>query len=368
MQKSCLNCPVEFAEDAFGESPKLAELLSGLGGESGMPKVLIVADANVVQRTEGIGARIGKYVQTHGISLAGSPVVLSGGEKIKADNLQSALKVMSAALDAKLGKRDCILAMGGGSLLDVAGYAAAQVRGGIRIVRMPTTPAAMIDAAFADYAAVDSASVKDALRVPSAAAAIVIDTAFARTVLDGVWRGGIGEAVRLASVTDGTLMKKLVKWTDAYRSRDMDALSEMVKAAVAVRAKKGSTPFAEWCAMRLESISGYKLPHGYAVAIGICVDTLYAVKKGYMKAKDRDLIRGVLENCGALDGLVHSQHALGQTDRVLCGLDAWRLSTAEPGIVVPAGIGKSMVDVSPDRAVYENVLKELSAVAPVPEI
>ena len=368
MQKNCLNCRVEFAEDVFGESPKLAEVLADLGGEAGMPRVLIVADSNVVQRTEGLGSRIGKYVQTHGITLAGSPVVLSGGEKIKADNLQSALKVMSAALDARLGKSDCILAIGGGSLLDVAGYAAAQVRGGVQIVRMPTTPAAMIDAAFADYAALDSMSVKDALRVPSVAAAVVIDIAFAKTVLDGVWRGGIGEAVRLASVTDGTLMKKLVKWADAYRSRDLDVLSETVKAAVAVRAKKGPTDFAEWCAMRLESISGYKLPHGYAVAIAICVDASYAVEKGYLKAKDKDLICGVLETCGALDGLVHSQHTLGQPERVLCGLDAWNLSATSPGLVLPAGVGKSVVDDAPDRSAYEKVLKSLSTLAPAPEI
>ena len=368
MQKSCLNCRVEFVDDVFGESPKLAEILSDLGGASGMPKVLIVADANVVQRTEGLGSRIGKYVQTHGIGLAASPVVLPGGEKIKADNLQSAFKVMSAALDAKLGKDDCILAIGGGSLLDVAGYAAAQVRGGVQIVRMPTTPAAMIDAAFADYAAVDSVSVKDALRVPCQAAAVVIDTQFAKTVLDGVWRGGIGEAVRLAAVMDAPLMKRLAKGAEAYRSRDLEALSETVRAAVAVRAKKGATTFAQWSAMRLEAISGYKLPHGYAVAIGILVDTAYAVEKGCLKAKDRATLCGVLETCGALDGLAHSQHTLGQSDRVLLGLDAWFLSAGNAGLVIPAGLGKSTVEIAPDRALYEKVLKDLSTVAQQPEI
>jgi len=368
MRKNCLSCRVEFVDDVFGESKKLAEVLADIGGEAGQPKVLIVADANVVQRTEGLGARIGKYVQTHGLRLAGNPVVLSGGEKIKADNLQSALKVMSAALDAKLGRNDCILALGGGSLLDVAGYAAAQVRGGVRLVRMPTTPAAMIDAAFAEYAAVDSASVKDALRVPSAAAAVVVDTTFAKTVLDGVWRGGIGEAVRLAAVTDGPFVKKLVKWADAYRRRDMATLGEIVRAADAVRTKKGSTSFAEWIAMRLESVSGYKLPHGYAVSIGICADTGYAAARGLLTAKDRDMICGVLEKCGALDGLAHSRHILSQPDNVLFGLDAWRLSSDGSGIVLPAGLGKQTVDAEPDRETYAKVLKELSAVASSPEI
>ena len=71
---------------------------------SDAPRVLIVADLNVVQRNEGIGSKIGRYVQAHGIRLAGSPVVIAGGEKAKADNLQSALKVISAILSAQLGR------------------------------------------------------------------------------------------------------------------------------------------------------------------------------------------------------------------------------------------------------------------------
>ena len=210
MQKSCFSYPVEFTDDAFGESPVLAETLKKASGSEN-PRVLIVADLNVVQRTEGLGAKIGRYVQAHGICLAGSPVVMAGGEKVKADNLQSALNVVSAILSAKLGRNDIVLALGGGTVLDVAGYAAAQARGGVKIVRMPTSPAAMMDAAFADYAAVDSASVKDALRVPSVPAAVVIDFSFAASVLDGVWRGGVAEAVRLAVASDATLLKKLKK-------------------------------------------------------------------------------------------------------------------------------------------------------------
>ena len=95
--------------------------------------------------------------------------------------------------------------------IDVAGYAAAQIRGGVKVVRVPTTPAAMMDAAFAEDAAVDSPAVKDALRVPCPPAAVVIDPKFAATVLDGVWRGGIGEAVRQAAVRDGALMKRIAK-------------------------------------------------------------------------------------------------------------------------------------------------------------
>ena len=360
MQKSCFNYPVEFVEDAFGDSDVLAETLRTVTG-SDEPKVLIVADMNVVQRIEGLGSKIGRYVKDHGIRLAGSPVVLAGGEKIKADNLQSALKIVSEMLQAKIGRDDVVLAIGGGTLLDVAGYAAAQVRGGVKLVRLPTTPAAMMDAAYAEFAAVDSATVKDALRVPSVPAAVVIATGFAASVLDGVWRGGIGEAVRLAAASDSALLKKVESLADAYRNRDGSALSEIVRAVHAVRAKKGGTRLAQWAALRLESMSGYKLPHGYAVSIGVCIDLGYAVQKGLMKPADRDRVVGLLRSCGALDGLVHSGHLLGQDDNLLCGIDAWTLAFGIEAFPVCRGLGKSGVISAPDREVYRMVLRGLSA-------
>ena len=361
MQKSCYSYPVEFVEDVFGESSVLADLLKKATG-SDEPKVLIVADMNVVQRTEGLGTKIGRYVQAHGIRLAGSPVVMAGGEKIKADNLQSALQVVSAILTAKLGLNDVVLALGGGTILDVAGYAAAQVRGGVKIVRIPTTPAAMMDAAFAEYAAVDSASVKDALRVPSVPAGVLIDVKFASTVLDGVWRGAVGEAVRQAVAMDAALMKKLVKLAPAYSAREGVALSEMVEAVVASRLKKGASSLALWFALRLESMSGYKLPHGYAVPIGICQELAYSVETGTLKADARDKVVELLRTCGALDGLSHSVHLVGQADNLLAGLDAWALSTGGAERMVCGGIGKLVDEQEANREVLRKVFKELVSI------
>lgn len=349
---------VLFAEDVFAEdNPAFANLLKELTG-SDEPRVLMVADGNVVQRTEGLGTRIGKYVQTYGIKLAATPIVLGGGEKIKSDNLQSAQKVMAAALEAKVGAADVMLAMGGGTILDVAGYVSAQVRGGVKLVRMPTTVAAMLDAAFAEEAALDSPVVKNALRVPCPPAAVVIDPKFAATVLDGVWRGGIGEAVRQAAVRDGALMKKLVKSVEALKNRDMAVMGEIVRACAESRVKKGGSDFALWSAHRLESMSGYKLPHGYAVPMGICIDCAYAVEKGLMKEEDQETICRVLADCGALDGLAHSHHLMTQPDSILFGLDAWRLATGREAVLVPAGVGKSQLVEAPDREAFKKVIKE----------
>ena len=355
--------PIKVVEDVFAEgNSTLAETLGTLVS-GGMPRVALVADANVVQRTEGLGRKIGKYFQDHGITLAAPPVIIPGGEKTKADNFQSALLVASALLDAKIGVNDIVVALGGGTVLDVAGYAAAQVRGGLRVLRMPTTPAAMIDAAFAENAPLDSPAVKDAFRVRCEPAAVVIDTLFAKTVLDGVWRAGFGESVRYAAVHDSPLMKRLAKRAAAIRERDYEALRDTVAECVASRAGAPSSPFALWCAARLEAMSGYKLPHGYAVAIAICVECAYAVKKGLMKEADQELVCRTLADCGALDSLAHSHHLLSHSESLLRGLDAWALSNGSEAIPLPGALGKAVEEASPDRAAYVEVIADFLSVS-----
>lgn len=355
--------PIRISEDLFDvENTIVVETLREVTGVE-KPRVMLVADANVVQRTEGLGTRIGKYVQAHGIELAGAPVVLSGGEKIKTDNFQSVFRITTAALEAKVGVADVMMVLGGGSLLDVAGYAAGQVRGGVRLVRVPTTVAAMVDAALAETAAVNSPAVKDAMRITSRPAAVLIDPTFAKTVLDGVWRGGIGEIIRQASVLDGTLMKRLAKNAEALRNRDAELLSEVLRDLLAARVKKGRTDFALWSAARLEAMSGYKLPHGYAVPIAVCIDSAYAVEKGYLKESDQELIGKALAECGALDGLSHSQHLLSQAENILFGLDSWRLVTGSEAIPLPGGVGKSVVEETPDREAFQKVIKAFLAVS-----
>ena len=355
MRKNSLSYPVEFTTDVFGkDNDALAEMLRRVTG-SERPRVMLVADMNVVQHADGLGTKIGAYVQAHGIELAAAPVVIAGGEKIKCDSLRSAVQVVSAALDAKIGCRDVMLALGGGTLFDVAGWAAAQVRGGVNIVRVPTTPAAMIDGAFADNAALDSANIKDAVKVACVPAAVVIDTSFADTVLDGVWRGGFAAAVRMAVTTDRSFVKRLIECAPNFKSRSRETLDLIVKTAYESRLAKGVNSFGEWAALRLEAMSSYKLPHGYALALGVLIDSTYARQQGLFKEADLTVIETMLAESGAKEGASHSRHLVQQTDLLLAGLSAWRLSHPE-GIVVPTGLGKGTLVEEPDREAMKNVL------------
>jgi len=357
MQKNCYDYPIEITRGAFdADNQTFAKLLREVTGAE-RPKVLLVADYNVVQHTEGLGSKIGRYVQENDVDLLGSPLVLPGGEKIKADNLQSALKVVSAILSAKLGSDGCVVSLGGGTVQDVVGYAASQARGGVKLVRMPTTYASMASSTFATYAAVDSVSVKDAMRVPSVPAGVLVDTDFAFSVLDGVWRAGIGETVKIALAKDASLFKKVAASVEEFRQRNDEVMEALLGDTIKLAKKKGPSSIAEWVAARLEAMSSYKLPHGYAVAIGICIDARYAVLSGHMKQTDFETVRNVLSESGALDGAMHSRYLLARDDEIVFGLNAWELSSGSPAIEVPAGIGKSVKIDEPDRDMVQDAIR-----------
>lgn len=295
MQKNSLKYPVEFVEDLFGEGSPLSSFV-------GSHRLFLVADQNVVQHSPGLGTKIGAFVKANSLTLAGAPVVLAGGERIKMDNFQSVSQLAEACLAAGLTSEDCVLALGGGTLLDVAGWTVSQLKAAPRLVRVPTTPAAMMGAAFAPTASLNTLSVKDAFVVPSVPAAVFIVPAFANSVLDGVWRAGASEVVRLVAAKDPKAFKKLLPLAEAYYKRDVKAFEAFVHMALELRLKKGGTELGLESAARFEPKSNWKLPHGYAVAAGTLLE---------LRGNDAfDVAQKVLKACGALDALCHSRQIL----------------------------------------------------------
>lgn len=356
--------PVRFAADAFGEESNLADILRESAG-SDNPRVMIVADANVVNHTDGLGMKIGRYLKSHSLELAAQPVVLGGGERMKCDAGRGAMRLVAMMLEAQIGKNDVVVAMGGGVLLDMAGYAAAQVRGGLNLVRMPTSTAAMVDACFAEYAALNGKSVKDAIRVPSTPAAVVVDVTFAKTNLPKVYSAGFAEAIRIGAVQDGRLVKMIADRIDLVKEGDLRFLEKIVRRSAELRAANGQPQFALWCAARLEAMSNYRLPHGYAIPIAICIDAAYSAEKEYLAETEQATICRTLYDIDALGGLHHSVHIVSNVDALLGGLDGWRLSSGSEAIELPGAVGERIVESTPDRDAYAKVLRDLALAAAI---
>jgi len=357
----CKACPwpVAMVDGIFTQNDGVSARLIKEGAGHPNFRIMVVADANVVNSNRGLGSRIGRYFQDNGLTLGASPILFTGGEKLKSDNLLSAMNMFSMALRGEsAGINNVVVAIGGGSLLDLAGYAAAQIHGGMRLVRVPTTLSSMVEGACTNKAYVNFDRVKSALAVDSRPVAAIVDPALASTCLDGVWRGGMGEIIRHAAVADAKLMKDIAKSAKAISARDMDAAREIVRKALVSRAKKGTTDFAVWCSHRLEELSAFKLPNGYAIAIAICLECAYSVAKGHLNEDAQELICRAMADCGALEGLHHSQHLIQKPNAILDGIKVWLARSGSTSRTLPAGPGKNICEPKLDFETYRMVLKK----------
>jgi 3-dehydroquinate synthase len=191
-----------------------------------------------------------------------------------------------------------VIAIGGGALLDVAGYAAATAHRGIRLVRVPTTVLAQGDSAVGVKNGVNAFGLKNYLGTFAPPYAVVNDVAFLPTLSDRDWFGGVSEAVKVALVKDASLFDEIERDVPRLLLRDLDAMERIVRRSAALHLAHigGGDPFeagssrpldfGHWAAHKLESMTGGGLRHGEAVAVGMALDATYAHAQGLLGERD----------------------------------------------------------------------------------
>ena len=135
------------------------------------------------------------------LHLAGPVVDVPGGEAVKNDHRYVEV-IHSAINDAGLCRHSYVIAIGGGAVLDVAGYAAATAHRGIRLIRVPTTVLAQDDSAMGVKNGVNAFGKKNYLGTFAPPFAVINDFAFLTTLSDRDWRAGISEAIKVALIKD----------------------------------------------------------------------------------------------------------------------------------------------------------------------
>lgn len=134
------------------------------------------------------------------------PVECSDGNK----GLSQAESVYEFLVDFRFGSNDWIIALGGGSIIDVAGFCASVFDGGINLIAVPTTPSSMYDSAVADKVFLNSKRFKNAISAPFTPIAAVIDPSFLDTVPDKIKHNGYADIIRLGVLADLKLLMELV--------------------------------------------------------------------------------------------------------------------------------------------------------------
>lgn len=325
---------VHFTREVFAQgNPLLKEVASG-DGTNFPKKLLVVVDQGLSPHHPRLLGQIEAYCRGHQerLTLAAPPLLVPGGEAAKNDS-RHVDTLHRAIRDAGLCRHSFVVAVGGGAVIDLAGYAAATAHRGLRLLRVPTTVLAQADAAIGVKNGINSCGLKNFLGTFAPPWAVINDAAFLPTLSRRDWLGGVAEAVKVALIKDPAFFAFLEEHAAKLTARHLGIMEQVVYRCAALHLDHiagGGDPFeagssrpldfGHWAAHKLEQLSGYRLRHGEAVALGMALDATYSYLAGFLLRPDWLRIVTLLENLG------FSLYApeLEDPARVLEGLEEFR--------------------------------------------
>lgn len=327
--------PVFFTERLFAlGNPLLSDFLVRQATDGPRRKLLFVLDSGVVDTHPDLPTDVKTYFSGQSaIDLVPELLLIPGGEGAKNDPALVE-KIVDAVDRHGIDRHSYVVAIGGGSVLDLVGYAAAISHRGIRHVRIPTTVLSQNDSGVGVKNGVNYRGKKNFLGTFVPPVAVFNDFTFLTSLDDRDWRAGISEAVKVALIKDGAFFDWLEAHAEALAARDMSAMQYLVHRCAEMHLghiasgdpfEMGSSrplDFGHWSAHKLEQLTNFELRHGEAVAIGIALDTLYSNQIGWLTDADTNRVLNTLRTLGF--ALYHPVLDAGDGADVLNGLNEFR--------------------------------------------
>lgn len=231
-------------------------------------------------------------------------------DREQAKTLATVERIAEAALFAGLRRDDALVAVGGGVVSDVAGFAAAILLRGVAWNAVPTTTGAMADAALGGKTGVDHAAGKNLLGAFHPPRAILADLDALSTLPERDFRAGLVEAYKAAWIGDPALAARASAGLERVLARDREALLDLIAGAARVKARIVSSDPRESGPRRLlnfghtaghafEAAGGYQsLRHGEAVAWGIAAALQISRERAGLPGPEADQVTRVLAGLG----------------------------------------------------------------------
>jgi 3-dehydroquinate synthase len=310
----------------------------------------IITDANVLPWAR----KVARTIRRAGVK---TPIhVIPPGERSK--SLSALGDVLGFLERQKVDRGGCVIAVGGGTVGDVAGFAASVWQRGIRVVQVPTTLLAMVDSSIGGKTGVNGKRSKNAIGTFWQPAAVVTDLAFLETLPPVSYRDAFAEVVKYAVAMDHGLFEVLLKTRDRLVARDLAALEKVVfqcvmaKALVVAKDEREQGPrailnYGHTAGHALEAASGFRISHGRAVAFGMRAAARMALLmdlcgKRLVESQDAMLTAYGLPDRAPRVDIARVLAAIPRDKKARRGKVAWvmprRLGHAEPGHAVPPAL------------------------------
>ncbi len=233
-------------------------------------------------------------------------VLIGLGESIK--TLQTVETIYRRFIELGVDRSTFVLAVGGGIVTDVAGFAASTYMRGLKFGFVSTTLLGQVDASVGGKNGVNVDGYKNMAGTFTQPQFVICDPGMLRTLPDREFRAGLAEVVKAAIIADADLFERIEGTTFEALRADTDLLTDAVSAAIRVKADiverderesgdRRKLNLGHTLAHAIEKCSN-RMNHGEAVAVGTALIAGAAVKLGVLKAEDRDRIVAVLTKLG----------------------------------------------------------------------
>ena len=224
----------------------------------------------------------------------------------KSKSFDSVKKIYDVLLKKGFGRDSLIVAVGGGIIGDVAGFAAATFMRGIQLVHLPTTLLAAVDSSIGGKTGVnyfDSKNIVGAFYQPKL---VLIDTNFLKTLSQAEWICGVGEITKYAFLISKQFQKYFIKYFDSLIGREIDTVQKIIFESVKFKGSVVSEDekeadlrkilnFGHTFAHAFESEQNYKIKHGEAVIIGIASSLFLSNRLNVLTDGKFDNFKKILE-------------------------------------------------------------------------
>ncbi len=313
------------------------------------PRVGIVTDENVARLHL---PRLRDALDHSGIEAI--PVIVEAGEASKSLSVPGS--VIDALLDADIERRDLLIALGGGVVGDLAGFAAAVIHRGMRFVQMPTTLLAQVDSSIGGKTGINTHHGKNLIGAFHQPVLVISDTSTLATLPPREMHAGYAELVKHGLLADRSLFDWLVVNHKAVMD-DGQALPTAIERSCAIKARiveedereagrRALLNLGHTFAHAFEAALGYggELLHGEAVAIGIVCAFDLSARLGHCAQADADEVRRHFEEAGLETSLSRLSNRLPQASGLiaLMGHDK-KVIAGRKRLILARAIGETFI-------------------------
>ena len=294
--------------------------------------------------------------------LRSTPIVCPPGEATK--GYAEFARVCDALIEARIERRDIVIALGGGVIGDLAGFCAASLRRGVRLVQLPTTLLAQVDSSVGGKTGINSRHGKNLVGAFHQPSLVLADTLCLDTLSEREFRAGYAEVVKYGLIGDRGFFEFLESnWRDAFAGgparAEAIAVSCAAKARVVAadeteRGERALLNLGHTFGHALERLTGYdsaRLVHGEGVAIGMVSAFRFSRDLGLCSGQDATRAEAHLKAVGLPTRMRDIPGFDARTEDLLAAMrQDKKVERGRLTFILARGIGQSFVARDVDEA------------------